>query len=149
MTNYWKLFLIGALALVVGTLSVASALADPYDGVNRIGTYYQQTNTWQNPYAGSVYNGLRSPEYTVADGAGYGYDYIAPPRAGGWFGSTTGWLVGLRSPQYTNVAPTHYTTYYRSTPTATNWYNGGYGYPQMTASAYPQYYSRYSGVYGY
>lgn len=120
------------LVLLVSTMtSAAYYSADPYDGVNRIGTYYQQQQTvhynWEGRY-----------QY---------YDYIAPPRAGGWFGSGTEWLVGLRSPHYTAVPPVRYTNYYQP---VCGWpcYTGGYGYPRATARDFP-YRTRTGGVFSY
>ncbi len=134
----YKPLIIGLLTLIIVAVSGMSASAysnaDPYDGVNRIGTYYQYT--YRAPLAQTqMYNSY------------YTYDYIAPARAGGWFGSGTEWLVGLRSPVYTPVPPVRYTNYY--VPTC-GWpcYTGGNGYWPMRASESP-YRERYGGIFRY
>jgi len=138
MNKTLKTMLVSAVALVIVLFSSAAvqanAYSDPYDGVNRIGTYYQ----YQRQMAVDV------PFY----GPSYQYDYVAPPRAGGWFGSTSGWLTGLRVPVYTPVPPVHYTNYYAPVYGYPQWY-GGYGYPRMTASQFSGNRERYGGILGY
>jgi len=144
MQNIAKTFVISLLALVVVLVATTSVAADPYDGVNTIGTYYQYTNTVHYNYQNSYqyqgnYQGPGDSQY---------YDYVAPPRAGGWFGSGTEWLVGLRSPVYTPVPPVHYTNYYQQVYGNSAWFGGGYGYPRATANDFP-YRTRLGGVFGY
>ena len=135
--NTTKTFIVGMLALVLAVIASTCVTAyDPYDGVNRMGTYYQYTNTVQY-------------DYQTAYGQGNYYDYISPPRAGGWFGSTSGWLVGLRSPMYTDVPPTHYTNYNTPVQSHTAYYGGGQGYPRARASDFPAYRGRAGGVFSY
>lgn len=139
-----KTIILGLFALIL-TLGAASFVAanpysyesardDPYSAYNmqydQVGKYYQQTR--------SVYYNYEST---------YAYDYIAPPRAGGWFGSGTEWIVGLRSPQYTMIPPVHYTNYYRP---ACGWecWTGGWGYPRSRASEFP-YRTRVGGIFSY
>jgi hypothetical protein len=144
MENPMKLIVLGVFALVMTVLSVASATASPYDGVNRIGTYYQETRSWQMPSQSYSYG-----SYGQGYGNGNFYDYVAPARAGGFYGTTSGWLVGLRTPVYTPVPPVHYTNYYAPTYGYPQWFNGGYGYPLQQASSFPQYRSRVGGAMGY
>jgi hypothetical protein len=134
METKLKLFVVGLLALLATVfVSTSVAATDPYDGVNRIGTYYQYTNQYSYGYQSNY-------QY---------YDYIAPPRAGGWFGSGTEWLVGLRTPVYTPVPPVHYTNYYQPVCGLSCWFGGYNGYPQYTASNFPQYRTRTGGVFSY
>jgi hypothetical protein len=134
------------VVLVFASVSVSAVAysADPYDGVNRIGTYYQYTNTATYNYEPS----LRAPVYSNPVGPQV-YDYVTPPRAGGWFGSGTEWLVGLRSPVYTQVPPVHYTNYYQPTCGFPCYFDGNYGYPRATAADFPGYRTRLGGVFGY
>ena len=129
-----KAIIAGIFALVLVTLTAASAFADPYDGVNRIGTYYQYTNTVAYDHQLSY---------------GHYYDYIAPPRAGGFFGSTSAWLTGLRSPIYTPVPPVHYTNYYQPVCGYPCYFGGSYGYPRARASDFPVYRARVGDVFSY
>jgi hypothetical protein len=131
------LSIVAVLMLACTGMSVMAVAytADPYDGVNRIGTYYQYSNTIAYDY-NQAYN------YQA-------YDYAAPARAGGWFGSGTEWLVGLRSPVYAQVAPTHYTNYYLPTCGYPCYFGGNNGYPQATASQFTAYRTRLGGVFSY
>ncbi len=131
-TNAFKIALLMLFTVVLASNVFA---ADPYDGVNRIGTFYQYTNTYQYNYETNFQQG----NY---------YDYIAPARAGGWFGDSTEWIVGLRSPMYNAVPPVHYTNYYQPVCGSQCWFGGNYGYPRATASQFP-YRSRSGGIYGY
>ena len=126
-------FMSFALALLLSTMASATSYygADPYDGVNRIGTYYQQSQT-------VAYNWEGRYQY---------YDYIAPARAGGWFGTGTEWLVGLRSPQYTAVPPVRFTNYYQPVCGWPCW-TGGNGYQRPHAGDFP-YRTRTGGVFNY
>jgi hypothetical protein len=129
-----KLYIVGLLALLTVVFASANVFAaDPYDGVNRIGTYYQYTNTY-------AYNYEANFQY---------YDYAAPARAGGWFGSGSEWLVGLRSPVYTPVPPVHYSNQYQAVCGNSCWFGGYNGYQQYRASDFPQYRSRVGGVFSY
>ena len=131
MKNILKTLIVGAIALALVAFTATTALAaDPYDGVNRIGTYYQQSREVQFSYA-----------------YGYAYDYAYPARAGGWFGSSTEWITGLRAPVWGNVPPVRYTNFYQPVCGWPCW-TGGYGYPRATASQFP-YRSRLGGIYGY
>jgi hypothetical protein len=122
-----------AFALTVSQFAAASiGYGDPYSGVNCVGCRYQYTNT-------VVYN--RQITY------GQAYDYIAPPRGGGWFGTGTEWLVGLRSPQYTMIPPVHYTNYYQPVCGWPCW-TGGDGYPRAHASDF-NYRERPGGIFSY
>jgi hypothetical protein len=129
------LALFAAVAVVLtATLAAATSYGgDPYDGVNRMGAYYQYTNTYSYNYEG-VY------DYHY-------YDYIAPPRGGGWFGSGTEWITGLRSPVYPMLPPVHYTNYYNPTCDNTCWF-GGQGYPRSRATDFG-YRTRLGGVFSY
>lgn len=126
---------VGLFAVLALLFTTTSALAshgpDPYDGVNRIGTYYQYTSTAQPMYASQV----------------YAYDYIAPARAGGWYGWGTEYLVGLRGPMYTPIPPVRYTNYYQPVCGWPCW-TGSYGYPRATAGDFP-YRSRLGGAFSY
>ena len=131
-----KTCILGLFALILtlsaGSLVTAASYAnDPYSYQNmrydQVGTYFQAQQ--------QVYYNYESTYHY--------YDYIAPPRAGGWFGSGTEWLVGLRTPYYTPVPPVRYTNYYAPT---CGWpcYTGGWGYPRSRASEFP-YRSRLGG----
>lgn len=118
LTNHIKMFIVGLLATAMFVITIAGATAEPYDGINRVGTYYQYSSNFRT-------------EPVYAYGGGYGY--VAPPRAGGWFGSGTEWITGLRAPVWSNVPPVRYTTRYQQT---CRWpcYTGGQGYPRMVDS---------------
>ncbi len=129
--KYAKTIMFALLTLAITLVASTTVAADPYDGVNRIGTYYQQTNTFAYNY-----------QYD------YAYDYIAPPRAGGWFGSGSEWITGLRSPVYAPVPPVHYANYYQQTCGLPCWFGGSYGYPRQTAASFG-YRGRIGGIQGY
>lgn len=129
------LFSLVALLTVAAALAQGAYTQDPYDGVNRIGTYYQYTNTVAYNYENAYTNQF--------------YDYAAPPRAGGWFGSGTEWLVGLRSPIYSQVPPVHYTNFYQPVCGYPCYFGGGYGYQRSTATAFPPYRERIGGIFSY
>lgn len=132
MKSILKTLFLCAVALVLAAFSATVAFAaDPYDGVNRIGTYYQQS---------------RSAQFSYAYGGGY-YDYAYPARAGGWYGSSTEWITGLRAPVWGNVPPVRYTNFYQPTCGWPCW-TGANGYPRATASQFPQR-TRMGGIYGY
>ncbi|HIH24755.1 TPA: hypothetical protein HA251_07010 [Candidatus Woesearchaeota archaeon] len=133
MNNTNKLYVVGLLALLATVFASTSVAADPYDGVNRIGAYYQYTNQY-------YYNYESNFQY---------YDYAAPARAGGWYGQGTEWLVGLRSPVWAPVPPVHYSNQYQQVCGLGCWFGGGNGYPQYRASDFPQYRSRPGGVFSY
>lgn len=134
MNGFIKTIAISFLAIVVALVASANAYANPYDGVNRMGTYYQYTNQMAYNYEVSY---------------GQYYDYAAPARAGGWFGSGTEWLVGLRTPMYTPVPPVHYTNFYQPVCGLPCWFGGGYGYPRSTAAQFPNYRTNPGGVFSY
>jgi len=129
-----KTIIVSAIAFVIAMLATSFVAANPYDGVERIGTYYQYSNT--------VYF-----DYEAAYGSGY--NYIAPPRGGGWFGTGTEWLTGLRSPQYAMVPPVRYTNYYQPTCGNHCWFGGNSGYQRYRASDFGHYRTRYGGSFSY
>jgi hypothetical protein len=144
--NAIKFMIVGVVALVVAAIAGASAwAADPYDGVNRIGTYYQYQRTWAAP---QPYTQSFSSSYNYAYSNNY-YDYVAPPRAGGFFGSTSLWITGIRTPVYSQVPPVFYTSYYQQSCGYPCYFGGGYGYPRMTAGQFPTSSSRIGGIFGY
>jgi hypothetical protein len=126
-----------ALVIAFTAISFASAYGsdDPYSYQNL--QYAQVGKMWQSQQ--TVY-------YGYEDRYNY-YDYVAPARTGGWFGSGTEWLVGLRPGQPSMLPPVRYTNYYQR---ACGWpcYTGGYGYPRARASDFP-YRTRYGGVFSY
>jgi hypothetical protein len=127
------LILLAVAALVLTSMSALAAHnADPYDGVNRIGTYYQYQ---------------RSVAFNVEPA--YAYDYVAQPRTGGWFGSGTEWIVGLRPGVHTTVPPVRYSPYYVPVCGWPCHSGGGYGYARPTATDFPAYRTRVGGVFGY
>jgi|GEM_PF-3659865 len=133
MNGFIKTLAIGVMATVVALISAAAALASS-SGVNSIGSYYQET---------------RQTAYNYQTSYGQYYDYAAPPRAGGWFGGGTEWLVGLRSPVYAPVPPVHYTNFYQPVCGYPCWFGGGYGYPQQTATSLGGSRTRIGGIYSY
>jgi hypothetical protein len=138
--NYNKTIIVGLLALAFAVIASAGVSAyDPYDGVNRIGTYYQHTNTYTVPAYG---RGDLTNFYTPYPQ----YNYVAPPRMGGWFGSGSEWLVGLRQGVYQPVPPVRYTSYYSPVVPSSAYYGGHYGYVQPT---YSQVYGSNYGMSGY
>ena len=46
----FKMLIAAAFAFLFAAVSVSAYGADPYDGVNRIGTYYQQSRTVSYSY---------------------------------------------------------------------------------------------------
>ena len=135
--NMNKAFIIGMLALVLAAIASAGVSAyDPYDGVNRIGAYYQSTNSVPAYRQGDLTN------FYAPNSPSYEQGYIAPPRIGGWFGSGSEWLTGLRGGVYQQVPPDHYTSYYQPVTPYYSYYGGNFGYTQPTASQF------YTGSYG-
>ncbi len=131
MKTTFKMLIATAFAFLFAAFSVSAYTADPYDGVNRIGTYYQQS---------------RTVSYSYGYGGGY-YDYAYPARAGGWYGQGTEFITGLRTPVWSNVPPVHYTNFYQPVCGWPCW-TGGNGYPRATASQFPTR-TRLGGAYGY
>ncbi len=134
-------FAFGLFALVALVLTGIGALAyggyyPPYpnSGVNTIGTQWQETTTY-------------SYDYGYEYGTHY-YDYVAPARAGGFYGSGVEFLTGLRSPVYAPVAPVYYANYYQPVCGWPTCFTGGAGYPRARASQFPQT-GTPGGVFGY
>ena len=130
-----KAFNIMATIVAVLLLAVPMASADAYSGYNTIGNYQQYQYAQQGSYlytpgtATGGYITLPNPYYA----------YPTTPRAGGWFGGSSGWITGLRTPFYGYVTPTHLGNFYR--PTYGSYGYGGYGYGS--------YGSRYTSSFGF
>lgn len=90
-----------------------------YQGYNTIGSYQQYGYQGGYTYEAGVAQGGQ-----VSFNNPY-YNYQSQPRAGGMFGSGSGWITGLRSPFYADVTPTHFSPFYR--PTSGGHYGSGYG----------------------
>ena len=108
-----------------------TAEASAYQGYNTIGSYQQYSYThaqqgnyvYQKPVAQSAQISLGNPYY----------NYQSAPRAGGFFGSGSGWTTGLRAPVYTDVTPVHYSSFSRPVfgghyDYNDHGYGGNYGY---------------------
>ena len=96
------------LIALVALIASASA-AEAYSNYNTIGSYYQYGYQGGYTYEAGVAQGGQ-----VSFGNPY-YAYPSQPRAGGWFGSGSGWISGLRTPYYADVTPVNHPTWFRPT----------------------------------
>ncbi len=143
--NIGKLF-VAALAIVLAVVSVQSAFAEPYDGYNRIGSYYQYTATgeynYQFDYSGST------GYYDYAAGKNYHYGYPIAARSAGFFGNDVSHLIGLRPGVYYPFGPVRASV--RAYPTCPYPYchTGAAGFPR-TLPGDIRVRTRMGGIFGY
>ncbi|MBR9701098.1 hypothetical protein GOV11_04500 [Candidatus Woesearchaeota archaeon] len=153
---------IGALLIALFVASSVSAYG-PYDGVNRIGTYWGQSQAqWGQTYfsQGGTASYTYKPTTYSYSGTHLGsmdfysnrayrthqYQYPWAPRTGGWFGSGMEYMTGLRPGIYNPIPPVSYSVRSYSTCTWPNCYLGGNGYSMGSTGGYT-YRSRIGGAY--
>lgn len=131
MNPIYKGLALIALSLIAAAFSAMSALAYypshpwTYAGGSQasIGTHWQETS-------------IISYDYGFAYGRHY-YSYVAPARAGGFYGSGIEYVTGLRAPVYAPVPPVRYAQYYQPACTWPTCFLGAAGYPRAHASQVP------------
>lgn len=146
MKNTMSKILITALAFVLALVTVQAVVAAPYDGVNRMGSYYQYTATAEYTY-NYDYSGSTG-YYDYAAGKNYYYGYPFAARTGGFFGNDVSHLIGLRPGVYYPFGPSMYSV--RAHPTCPYPYchTGAAGFPR-TQYGDIRVRSRLGGIFGY